>query len=83
MKMLTKYIDLIIMFVQLNKSLSSNGKEFYGHSLCLAHGVNRVLKDGKLTNEELDEITGQIADTCASLVSLLEEFVIPEEEPKE
>ena len=68
------------MFVQLNKTLGSNGKEFYGQSLCLAHGVNKVLKDGKVTNIELDELTGQIADTCASLVNLLEEFRIPEEE---
>jgi len=83
MKKLTRYINLLILFIGLNKSLSSNGKEFYGQSLCLAHGVHRVLKDGKLTNEELDEITGQIADTCASLVSLLEEFVIPEEESKD
>ena len=83
MKKLTKYINLIIMFVQLNKALGSNGKAFYGQSLCLAQGVNKVLKDCKVTNVELDELTGQIADTCASLVTLLEEFVIPEEEKPE
>jgi hypothetical protein len=83
MNKLTHYITLLIMFMSLNKQLKKNGSDFYGQSLCLAYGLRKVLKDGKVSNEELNELTGQIADTCASLVNLLEEFVIPEEEPEE
>ena len=80
MKKITQYINLMLTFISLNKTLGRDAKEFYGQVACLGAGVNRVLKDGKVTNEELDEITGQLADTCASLVNLLEEFRIPEDE---
>ena len=80
MKKLTNYINLLLTFISLNKTLGRDAKEFYGQVACLGAGVNKVLKDGQVTNEELDEITGQLADTCAALVNLLEEFRIPEDE---
>ena len=76
-------INTLIMLISLNSQLKKNGSDFYGQSLCLAKGLQNILKDGKITNEELDEFTGQLADTCASLVNLLEEFRIPEEESED
>ena len=83
MKKLTHFIQLAILFLQLNKALGRDAKDLYGHSLCLAYGINQILKDRKVTNVELDELTGLIADTSASLVMLLENFTIPEEEVSE
>lgn len=79
MNKLIQYINLAMTFISLNKALSKDGKEFYKEAMCLGAGVNKALKDGKVTNEELDELVGQIADTGSSLVSLLEGLRIPEE----
>lgn len=83
MNKLTGYITTLLLFISLNKRIEKTGSDFYGQSRCLAQGLNNIIKDGKVTNEELDDFTAQLADTCASLINLLEEFKIPEEVPED
>ena len=81
MKKLRAYISWAILFLQLNKALAKDAQDLHANILCLASGIHTTLKDGKITNEELDILNGCVADTAASLVTLFDGFAIPEEEP--
>ena len=69
------------MFLQLNRALAKDGKDLHGNILCLSAGIHAMLKDRKVTNEEVDMLSGCVADTAASLINLITNFTLPEEEP--
>ena len=81
MKRITAYISWAIMFLQLNRALAKDGKDLHGNILCLSAGIHAMLKDRKVTNEEVDMLSGCVADTAASLINLITNFTLPEEEP--
>ena len=80
MKKLTSYISWAILFFQLNKALAKDGKDLQANLLCLSAGIHAMLKDRTITNEEVNVLNGCVADTAASLITLIDHFTIPEEE---
>ena len=81
MKKVIAYISWAIMFMQLNRAIAKDGKELHANLLCLSAGIHNMLKDRKITNEEVDMLSGCVADTSASLLTLINNFTLPEEEP--
>jgi len=79
MKKVITYISWVIMFLQLNKALYKDSKDFHANIFCLSAGIHNMLKDRKITNEEVDSLSGLIADTCSSLITLIDRFTVPEE----
>lgn len=80
MKKLIAYVSWAIMFLQLNRALAKDGKDLQANILCLSAGIYAMLKDRIVTNEEVDSLSGCVADTAASLITLINNFTLPEEE---
>lgn len=74
------YVSWAILFFQLNKALGKDSKDLQANILCLSAGIHAMLKDRQVTNEEVDMLSGCVADTAASLITLIDNFTIPEEE---
>jgi len=80
MKRLIAYISWAVMLLQLNKALVKDSKDLHANVLCLFTGIHAMLKDRKVTNEEVDILSGCIADVSSALITLINNFTIPEEE---
>jgi len=80
MKRLSSYFSWVILFLQLNKSLSKDAKDLHSNILCLSAGIHHMLKDRNITNEEVDILNDCVTEVAYSLIALIDNFTIPEEE---
>ena len=81
-KNLLTYVTLATVLLKLNKTLDADAKALFGEMHCLVYRIKNVMEDQKVTNAELDDLASHISEVSTALVTLLENFTIPEEGAK-
>ena len=73
-----KIISLGLTFYNLNKGLADDGKVIVDEGMDIIQSISASLKDGKITNEEKNQIVKEIKDFSKVSIVAIEKLSIPE-----
>jgi len=73
-----KIISLGLTFYNLNKGLADDGKVIVDEGMDIIQSISASLKDGKITNEEKNQIVKEIKDFSKVSIEAIEKLSIPE-----
>ena len=72
-----KIISLGLTFYNLNKGLADDGKVIVDEGMDIIQSISASLKDGKITNEEKNQIVKEIKDFSKVSIEAIEKLSIP------
>ena len=73
-----KIISLGLTFYNLNKGLADDGNVIVDEGMDIIQSISASLKDGKITNEEKNQIVKEIKDFSKVSIEAIEKLSIPE-----
>ena len=73
-----KIISVGLTFYNLNKGLADDGKVIVDEGMDIIQSISASLKDGKITNEEKNQIVKEIKDFSKVSIEAIEKLSIPE-----
>ena len=73
-----KIISLGLTFYNLNKGLADDGKVIVDEGMDIIQSISASLKDGKINNEEKNQIVKEIKDFSKVSIEAIEKLSIPE-----
>ena len=73
-----KIISLGLTFYNLNKGLADDGKVIVDEGMDIIQSISASLKDGKITNEEKNQIVKEIKDFSKVSIEAIEKLSKPE-----